>query len=374
MPSLRIWHLGQGVDHRLADGVNAVVWLVGAEQARLGARPVLVNRRPLTAEGRAFARGAGIDVLTIPGLAFGFLPTAVAAALRQRPPDLVHFHSVFIPHQAILAGALRHLGIPYVVTPHGGLSLQVLARGRLKKAVYAALVERRRIERAVLATVLTEGEAQEVRAFTAGGPDRIRTIANPVADSLLDAGELPPNPDRLARPVFTFLGRYDVLHKGLDRLYRIAELMPEADFHLYGTEHGPTRAWLATLELQRLPNLELRPPVYGDAKIAVLRASTLYVQTSRWEGFPVSVAEAMTLGVPVAVSADLHCAAVIDRASAGLLLSADPVAAAAQLREALADPERTSTLGRNGRVHAEAHFRPESIARSFLEAYSDAGA
>ena len=239
---------------------------------------------------------------------------SVERALRAKPPDIVHFHSVFVPHQAVLARALRARGIPYVVTPHGGLSPHVLARGRFKKWWYAALVERRRFEKAAAVTALTPGEVREVRAFAPRYVGAIPVVPNPVDTRLLESMSPQVRGDR---PVVTFLGRFDVLHKGIDRLYRIAELVPEADFHLYGTGHEPTQAWLAELDRRRPANLERRSPVFDEAKVAVLLASSVYIQMSRWEGFPVSVAEAMAVGVPVAVSEDLHFASIIEDGGCG---------------------------------------------------------
>ena len=366
---MTVWHLGHAADHRSVNGVSAVVWSVAAAQARLGARVVLVNRRSLTAAASAHARDAGVEVLTFPPRGMAFERGSIERALRAEPPDIVHFHSVFVPHQAVLARVLRAWGIPYVVTPHGGLSPHVLARGRFKKWWYAALVERRRFEKATAVTALTPGEVRDVRAFAPRCVGAIPVVPNPVDVRLLEPVARQVREDR---PVVTFLGRFDVLHKGIDRLYRIAELVPEADFHLYGTVHEPTQAWLAELDRRRPANLERRGPVFDEAKVAALLASSVYIQMSRWEGFPVSVAEAMALGVPVAVSEDLHFASIIADEDAGVLLNVDPQRAAEQLRAALAQPKRMQALGCRGRHYAQAHFHPESVARTYLNAYADA--
>jgi Glycosyl transferase 4-like domain len=75
----------------------------------------------------------GIHVFDLPvyGRPLNFLRSLTPAARlfvqrRQRTVDLVHFHSVFIPEHVWLAPDLR---VPYILTPNGGYSMQVL-RGR----------------------------------------------------------------------------------------------------------------------------------------------------------------------------------------------------------------------------------------------------
>jgi len=283
-------------------------------------------------------------------------------------PRVVHIHSVFVPYHAFLSRVLKSEGVPYVVTPHGGVAPTVLARGRVKKALYAAVLERRRFEDACAVTAVSAGEVDEIRAFAPRWQAPIPVVPNPVEAALLEDGAgRAPVPGH--RPLLAYLGRFDVHLKGIDRLYHIAKLLPEVDVHLFGAEHRPTRSAHAALERSRPPNLSVFPPVYGAAKADALRMCSMYVQMSRSDAFGVAVAEAMSLGVPAAVSVAMHMAPVIEQAQAGLVLSEDPARAAEQLRAVLADPERLAWWGRNARAHALKNFHPRRVASAYVDVY-----
>ena len=43
-------------------------------------------------------------------------------------PDVVVFHSTYVPRQARIARRLRRAGIPYIICPHGGMTRDALMR------------------------------------------------------------------------------------------------------------------------------------------------------------------------------------------------------------------------------------------------------
>ncbi|MEZ4569742.1 MAG: hypothetical protein R2849_05325 [Thermomicrobiales bacterium] len=81
-----------------------------------------------------------------PGNALALRSSVNRSFIIEPAADLVHFHSVSYPGRQRSPGSLRRLGIPYV-NSHGGLMPQVLERGKAKKLVYSAFVERERFGR-----------------------------------------------------------------------------------------------------------------------------------------------------------------------------------------------------------------------------------
>jgi glycosyltransferase involved in cell wall biosynthesis len=351
---MRVWHVGALHSPHKVNGINAVVWQIAPQQALLGHEvTLLLDDAP---------DEAALDVARATGLRL--LPEAEAGTAVA--PDLVHMHSAFIPRQARLAFRLRRNRIPYVVTPHGGVAPQVLRRSPLRKLLYGVLWEKPRFQGAAAVTAVTPAEVREIRAY-AGADLRVCQVLNPVIRTTAAARRV-ASPER---PRLVYLGRFDVWHKGLDLLVGLACRLPHCDFHLYGKEDGRTRKDLARLRQEAPPHVAFHPPVYGSDKDRVLREATLYVQTSRWEAFGISVAEAMLQGTPCAVRESMHIADLLQEEGAGFILPADRDESVRYLSEILSDPEGLRQVGDQGQRYAEEAFHPRRIAEQFLKLYAE---
>ncbi len=362
---MKIWHFGACNSLRSVNGINSMVWSVSMEQALQGHEIALVlNQSPDDSAIKA-AQQSGIALVVLSN------PRQILPLLdqhRQRP-DLAHLHSVFVPYQATVTKALVRARIPHVITPNGGLSSHVLRRGRIKKIIYSALIEKPRFRSAAAITVVAPSEEDDVRAFIPNYSGPIRWIANPV-DVPADVSDKPELPAG-SRPQLIFLGRLEVYHKGLDILVEVARLLPEADFHLYGNEDPRTKTWLASLRRNSPLNVHFHDPVFGDDKVRVLREATLYIQTSRWEGFALSIAEAMSIGTPCALSRTLGMAKLFEQNNLGLALPTDPTEAAWAIRKLLANVPAMHQYAAHARAFALEHFVPANIASKYLDLYSE---
>jgi len=105
---------------------------------------------------------------------------------------------------------------------------------------------------------------------------------------------------------------------------------------------------------------------------AYLAGFDVFVLPSRYEGFPLSIVEAMLAGLPV-VAADVGSVseAVIDGETGLLVAPDDPGALADAIRSLLSDPEQRRRMGENGRELARARFTAQAMADRFEELYSE---
>ncbi len=362
---MKIWHVGCSSSPQRVDGVNTTVWLVAREQALLGHQVTLLLHSPPDEAAKVLSEEADFKLVHIPANTWRYDLKMLESLLSSDAPDIVHMHSVFVPKQATLAKNIVQRKIPYVITPNGGLDS---LRGWAKKIVYSLIAEKCRFYEASAITVVTPKEEKTVRAFAPRYSGIIRWVANPFDTCKLGEQNWKGN---VGVKRLVYLGRFDVLHKGIDILLEIARLLPEIEFHLYGTEDSNTKRWLERIRRNCPCNVHFHKPVFGVDKFQVLADASLYIQTSRWEGFPLSIAEAMHLGLPCAVSNVPNFAELFSQHDLGCVLPSNPKEAALQLSKIFEQPDQLVNWSEQAKVFAQKYFQPRTVAMNYLKLYED---
>lgn len=290
-------------------------------------------------------------------------------------PDLVHFHSVYDPFHTSLARRMRAKGWKYVVSPHGALQERAQANKRLKKSFGNLLFfdDYIRHAAAVIATSPIE------RAFVEKRYKGVRTLIhlNAVSEDHLEkAARLPPPPPRDGRPfVVGYIGRLDIFHKGLDTLMRAIEDLeryePSLDvrFVIVGPYHTPgDQETLTALRatLKRAERVRLIGPLHGDAKLEALSGFDVFIHTSRHEGMPAAVIEAMAASKPCILTPGTNLQFVIDETAGGWACADSPASVASAVREAAqAAPAELARRGRAVRRFVEERMTWPILARDY---------
>ena len=259
---------------------------------------------------------------------------AIRRAVAEQAPDVV---VSFIDGGNILCVlATRGLGIPVVISERTDPSRRSLGPvwGRLRDLTYPMASVAVFQSRAVL-----DWFPPRVRA-------KGRVIPNPVPPPPLPPGG-PPADGRERRRVLA-LGRLHPV-KGFDILLRafqtaLAEV-PGWTLDIWGD--GPERESLGRLAGELGLGDAVRFRGLTDEPFQVLRGADLYVLSSRAEGFPNALVEAMACGLPV-ISTDFGGAArdIVQDGVNGLLVPPeDPGALAAALVRLMRDGEARRRLG-----------------------------
>lgn len=259
----------------------------------------------------------------VPGFLIG-LPDKTRAALRTRSSqvDLVHFHSVFISEYT-RAGLL--LEIPYVISPRGGYNRLVLhGRNRLAKQIWLAAYERRYLTSAKALNAVSPGEAAELENLVSR--DQIFYVPNGIDREALDRPIKEPDGKTML-----FLGRLAVQHKGLDRLLAGYSLFlndsgdQSSDLVLAGPDFRGDKdrieGQIRDLGLQ--DRVSLTGGVFGQDKWDLIERAYAFVLTSRWEGMPFALLEALAAGRPALVTPETNMGALVEEYGAGFNTTGD---------------------------------------------------
>ncbi len=361
-------------------GTHHALWQLAVAQAGAGHEVTIVNLGwEVAAEHVEIARRSGIRLV---GLAVRRSTAlwkddggSMRRCLEELAPDIVHLQYVRIAELRPFSRILRSLAIPYVVSLHGGMMRAEMVRHRLRKLVWWHAVEKAVHRGAAGIHFVTCAERDDYRQHFGPAAVADAVIANVVEPE----GELPnwKGEVRADAPRLVTLGRYDIWHKGLDKLAAMTRALHErgiyAELDLHGSAIGRFEKPMAEL-LGACRGLPVRDAgmVTGIAKYESLAASDLYVQYSRFELFGMALVEALRVGVPVALSEVCDLAPDLAKARAALVLPMDPGLAAGVVASALADPGEMAAMAARGRAWWHANCRGPVVVAGMDAMYQSA--
>jgi glycosyltransferase involved in cell wall biosynthesis len=235
-------------------------------------------------------------------------------SLDASTPDVIHSHGVFSPALATVAGWAESRKVRLVCSTHGMLHPSALGTKSLKKRVFLRLFPRILRAPKWLMTLNAEEADNASRLFNRNScvvenGVNVRAYATATPDEFFDL-----YPQLRDRPYALFVGRLHPI-KGLDLLVRSFAIARAAGLHedlvVIGPEEGAGHALqrqIAQLGLSRC--VHLLPPTYGTAKASAIAGCSFFAHRPRYEGFGVSVVEAMAAAKPVVTTTNCH----LDRA------------------------------------------------------------
>lgn len=290
---------------------------------------------------------------------------------------VAHFHGLWQPRYVMASAVCREVGIPYVVSPHGMLEPWAWRHKRWKKWLWFHLVERRHLAGA--ATLLTTSDSESSNLLKVIRPRQ--TNALPLG---LTGGKHPDYASArqalgwgASELVLLFLSR---IHpkKGLDLLLAaLAQLPLDALRNVRlvivgGGDDGLVRELRAqaSRDQARLPRVEWRGEIWGDARWPYFQAADLFCLPSHSENFGLAVLEALQVGTRV-LTTDQTPWTELPAWSAGFVVppAVDPIRVA--LAKFLAHPEWP--LDRRAKLAAETHgrFAWAHVGPPYVRLYED---
>jgi glycosyltransferase involved in cell wall biosynthesis len=279
--------------------------------------------------------------------------------------DLVVFHGGWDPGNLMAAREARAVGVPYVVMPHGVYYPEVFLRRKvLLKRLWWSILERRYLRRALAIHLFFP---QEVAGLEDRGVRRPIVVA-PNGFSAPAGIAWQPEPE----PYIAWLGRYDPEHKGLDLLLRaMHSIEPQARprVELHGVDWNGKRADVTRLvvELGLSDDVAVLDPIYGDDKWAFLARAQAFVYPSRWDASPISVVEALSIGLPSLLTS-FPLGSFAGSRNAAIVVEPTVGALAEGLRQVVAPG--ASALGQRAMALIRGELSWSAVATSWIEQIS----
>jgi glycosyltransferase involved in cell wall biosynthesis len=300
-------------------------------------------------------KGSGLDASLVPRL---------VRALREHRADVVHTHN---PLPLIYgAPAARLAGAAAIHTKHG---INPGSRGhRMLRRAAAQLTHA-----FVAVSDTTEAQAREQR----DAPERrLHMIANGIR---LDRY----HPDAAARAatraelglgdacVVGTVGRMDDF-KNQSLLVRAMAPLLGKNVRLVLVGDGPSRS-IVEAEVAKLPDPSC--VVLTGRRMDVPRivpAFDVFALSSKSEGLPLVVPEAMAAGLPIVATAVGGLPSVIDEGKTGLLVPVEEAAVRAALKKLIDDRALAAAMGAKARETALLRYSSERMVDAYLELYDRA--
>lgn len=297
-------------------------------------------------------------------------------------PDIVNFHGAYYPFQSSLAKRMLFKAWPYIITPRG--SFQVLAQRQkpLKKIFGNIMFMNEFIRNASVIHALTDEEAADIHKLFP--KQNIFVCPNGVDSELINVSSqtqpLYCNGQTSNTLVLGFLGRITVWHKGIDLLIKAVLLLqkknPSLDVRLViiGSFHSKKDKKVVNYLHQKMKypeKLILLGPIMGGNKFSHLLGCDVFVHTSRFEGMPNSVLEAMAIGKPCLVTPGSNMQSIIKDCDGGWLTDGKVEAIATQIQYISKHRDEVLIKGTNARKYISQNLTWPKIAQQYLTQVSN---
>lgn len=216
--------------------------------------------------------------------------------------------------------------------------------------------------------VLSDGWKEVIGRITRN--QNIVSINNPIAFDR----EKPEDRSERA-PAFLFLGRLEE-SKGVNELFDA--------FSIVKREFGDAQLWCGgyiAKDLEERVNLAAEDEsvrilgwLQGEEKERVLREAMVFVLPSWWEGMPISILEAMAVGLPIVASDVGGIPDVVTDGTEGLLVKPrDAQGLAEAMASLLRDDEARERMGRDARQKIDRQYSSDRILPQIEAIYRSFG-
>ena len=284
-------------------------------------------------------------------------------------PDIVVFHECYRKEYITISRTLKKARIPYVVVPHGSLSIEAQKKKAVKKIFGNLLLFNRFINDAVALQMLSQRENES----THFGKNKF------IATNGVNIPDVKKKYFSNKGIAFCYIGRLDAYHKGLDLLIRAVskiknEMMQTGSIvSIYGPDYQGRYDYIEQLIINHNVTdiIRLNHEISGKEKEKALLESDVFIQTSRFEGMPLGVLEALSYGLPCLVTRGTNIGVQVRDHKAGWMAETTVESISQTMLTAMAEINSLSLYGNNGYGFVSEKYSWPSITKATIEKYKE---
>ena len=291
-----------------------------------------------------------------------------------------HLNHIYNLNNYLVARLLIRARIPYLITPHdsyvycNAFKENKSLIKRVYRNIFVHFIDKYILDHASLVHALTNQCKPCLRLLT---DSPIMVVPNQVSDMNLSLEF------SLIKPQVCFIGRSDIYQKGIDRLLEGVKLYKKSANDISGIVLkivGPADASSDILRRKLCGELALESGrdviftgrVGEEERNMILKESRAYIHLSRFEGFGISVIQALSAFKPVIVSCQVPTSDIIQAYNAGYVVdTAEDIAIALSAVFALSDHDYL-IMANNARRCYEENFNPGVVGPQLLELFNRA--
>lgn len=262
-------------------------------------------------------------------------------------PDLVVFEGVYIYKYLVIAKECWKRDIPYIIIPRSSLTKNAQNKKKYKKKLGNFLYFKKFIKKAAAIQYLTEKEFKD-----SGLKWNNNFIIIPNGITPKTKVKQFKSSDKLKG---VYIGRADSYQKGidlfLDACVSIKELIKK---HNCQIDIFAPKSTEDKDDIQKMINIrsledivKKHDGVYGIKKEKVLLNSDFFILTSRFEGHPMGLIEALSYGLPCLITDGTNMAKEVEIANAGWVSETSVDGIAKAFKKLLSEADQMELKGKN---------------------------
>lgn len=285
-------------------------------------------------------------------------------------PNFVIFDGFWVIQHCFIAKFLNKNNIKYFIKPHGGFNIINYKSYKIKfvkKLIARILFFNNYVKNSNGLIFLNEMERENSiyrkreEFILPNGIEKLNIESNIEKEKSRNIN-------------FIFLGRIDIFNKKLDILFQVLLKNKEyfanngITFNFYGNGNNKDMK-IFNEYLKGIPEIiKYYGAIYGQEKYKVLQKNDIFILLSKFEGMPMSILEALSVGVPCFISKETGMGDYIEKYNAGWINKKDEDLFE-NLKKCIEEFKNHSKYYKDNSLKSIENFYWENIMKNYLKEY-----